>query len=77
MRSGRGPDELLPLDSALEWDEYRWRNDHLIEHLQRAQETLTSLPQGDDETPQLHHAPSEIMQAGELRQQDGMGVERH
>ena len=52
-------------------------NNHLSEHLQRAQETLASLSQELDENPQLQQTPSEIMQAGELRQQDRMGVERH
>ena len=52
-------------------------NNHLSEHLQRAQETLASLSHEIDDNPQLQQARSEIMQAGELRQQDGMGVERH
>ena len=40
-------------------------NNHLIEHLQRAQETLASLSQELDENPQLQQALSEIMQAGD------------
>ena len=37
-------------------------NNHLSEHLQRAQETLASLSQELDENPQLQQALSEIMQ---------------
>ncbi len=39
-------------------------NNHLSEHLQRAQETLASLSQELDENPQLQQALSQIMQAG-------------
>ena len=40
-------------------------NDQLTEHLQRAQETLGSLPQEVDENLRLPQALSEIMQAGD------------